>query len=90
MEDLMRGGPAATLEDILEPGDTVAEEIVEDIRDSLPPTTNRANLMQSGEPSDHRLDPPCRSHEADIHHLRAARRPVVLLRALLRGRRRER
>lgn len=57
MEDLMRGGPAATLEDILLPGDAVAEEIVDDIRDSLPPTTNRANLMQSGEPSDYRLDP---------------------------------
>ena len=57
LEGLMRGGPAAILEDILEPGDAVAEEIVEDIRDSLPPTTNRANLMQSGEPSDHRMDP---------------------------------
>ena len=52
MEDLMRGGPASTLEDILEPGKAVG-----DIRDSLPPTTNRANLMQSGEPSDHRMDP---------------------------------
>lgn len=57
MEDLMRGGPAATLEDILLPGDAVAEEIVEDIRDALPPTTNRMNLMQSGEPCDHRMDP---------------------------------
>ena len=58
LADLMEAGMAGrTFEDIVEPGDAVAAEIVEDIRDALPPTTNRANLMQSGEPSDYRLDP---------------------------------
>ena len=58
LADLMEAGMAGrTFDDIVEPGDAVAAEIVEDIRDALPPTTNRANLMQSGEPSDYRLDP---------------------------------
>ena len=30
---------------------------MEDLMRGGPPTTNRANLMQSGEPSDHRMDP---------------------------------
>lgn len=49
--------------DVVKPGDAVAAEIVEDFRDCLPPTTNRANLMQSGEPSSYRLNPRTNNYE---------------------------
>ena len=42
--------------DVVKPGDAVAVEIVEEMRDCLPPTTNRASLMQMGEPYSHRLN----------------------------------
>lgn len=48
---------ARSFENIVNPGDAVAEEIVYDFLCDLPPTTNRADLMQTGEPSDHRMDP---------------------------------
>lgn len=57
MEDLMTGLAGRSFCDIVNPGDAVSEEIVYDFLCALPPTTNRANLMQSGEPYSHRLDP---------------------------------
>lgn len=46
-----------SLEDIINPGDAVAYEIVYELLCDLPPTTNRKDLMQIGEASDYRPDP---------------------------------
>ena len=48
---------AGDFEKVARPGMTVEERIVEEFRDALPPATIRANLLQAGEPYDHRLDP---------------------------------
>ena len=49
--------------DVVKPGDAVAVEIVEEMRECLPPTTNRASLMQMGEPYSHRLNPSTGNYE---------------------------
>lgn len=48
---------ADSFEDVVSPGDAVSEEIVDNFLCVLPPATNRIDLMQMGEPMDHRRDP---------------------------------
>ena len=48
---------AGTLEKAMQPGDYVAAEIVDELRDCLPPRTDRRDLFQLGEPYDYCEDP---------------------------------
>lgn len=48
---------AGTLEKAMQPGDYVAAEIVDELRDCLPPMTDHRDLFQAGEPYDYREDP---------------------------------
>lgn len=48
---------AGTLEKAMQPGDYVAAEIVDELRDCLPPMTDRCDLFQAGEPYDYREEP---------------------------------
>lgn len=48
---------AGTLEKAMQPGDYVAAEIVDELRDCLPPAWNTRDLFQLGEPYSHREDP---------------------------------
>ena len=55
---------AGTLEKAMQPGDYAAAEIVDELRDTLPPKTDRRDLFQLGEPADYRLDPASGSYRA--------------------------
>lgn len=44
---------AGTLEKAMQPGDYVAAEIVDELRDCLPPAWNTRDLFQLGEPYSH-------------------------------------
>lgn len=48
---------AGTLEKAMQPGDYVAAEIVDELRDCLPPRTDLRDLFQAGEPADFLRDP---------------------------------
>ena len=48
---------ARTLEKAMQPGDYAATEIVDELRDALPPKTDRRDLFQLGEPTDFLSDP---------------------------------
>lgn len=48
---------AGMLEKAIQPGDYAAAEIVDELRDALPPKTDRRDLFQPGEPADYCLDP---------------------------------